>query len=360
MREETRGGVWYIGRMIVLAVVVAAGFASVGGTSPGEDAGRASITFAVNVHDIVNVDRSADTVLRLVDLFERHGVRGDFYLTAPIVALYVTERPDVIDRLRASAMTISYHVRPPHPLIPGFEAPLRGLEGDELTAALSDYEAYYLDLETGLLDRGRPGGYTYVREVFGRAPVVASVPSGLHRGESLDVFAGCGARMTVIYHETGTRLDRPFDFAGDLLIRPSDWSVTRWASNGSAKEHFWWTMLGTPLAPSYDPVRYLADRLDSWDAARAPIVTALIHEDNFTCEGATPWALVYYEDAQKGTPRQPPFDLAAPDASQHRSEESAEAVWAAYEALVAYAAAHLDVVTSEDLVVRAALEGARP
>jgi hypothetical protein len=331
----------------VLAVLIAT-LPAVDSGAPA--AGRASITFAVNVHDITNVGQSADTVLRLIDVFERCGVRGDFYLTAPIVALYAEERPEVIERLRESTMTISYHVRPPHPLIVGFDAPLRGLEGDALISALRDYETYCLDLETGLLDRRQPGGYTYVRDIFGRAPVVASVPSALHRSASIEVFAELGARMTVIYHESGTKVDQPFELAGSLLIRPSDWSVTRWAAGGSTKEQFWWAMLDTPLAADYDPTGYLEARLELWTAERPPIVTALIHEDNFYCEGATPWALIYYEDSEKGTPREPPFDLDAPDPSRPRSAESQEAVWSAYETLVAYAAANLNVVTSTDLV----------
>jgi hypothetical protein len=52
------------------------------------------------VHDFVNLDGSADTVLRLVDLFERYGVRGDFYLTAPMVALYA-------ERLRREALRLA-------------------------------------------------------------------------------------------------------------------------------------------------------------------------------------------------------------------------------------------------------------
>jgi len=51
----------------------------------GQGECRGYITFAVNVHDFVNVDESADTVLRLVDLFARYGVRGDFHLTGPQV-----------------------------------------------------------------------------------------------------------------------------------------------------------------------------------------------------------------------------------------------------------------------------------
>lgn len=79
---------------------------------------RAHITFAINVHDFVNVDESADTVLRLIDLFEKYGVRGDFYLTGPQVWAYLEAHPEVIERLVESGMTISYHVRPPLPPSP--------------------------------------------------------------------------------------------------------------------------------------------------------------------------------------------------------------------------------------------------
>ena len=88
---------------------------------------RGYITFVVNVHDFVNVDESADTLLRLIGIFERYGVRGDFYLTGPQVYAYLEHRPDVIARLKDSGMTISYHVRPPHPAIPGFDRVLSGL-----------------------------------------------------------------------------------------------------------------------------------------------------------------------------------------------------------------------------------------
>jgi len=370
-RQASCRGRWGVSRSAGLLALLVGVMLWMDGGSPEADAGapgtalaaeesgssaerRAAITFAVNVHDFVNLDESADTVLRLVDLFERWNVRGDFYLTAPMVALYQEQRPEVIERLKQSAMTISYHVRPPHPLIAGFDAPLRGLEGDALVSALREYETHRLDLETGTLDITEPGGYTYVRDVFGRAPVVASVPSALYRSESLEVFAELGARMTVIYHETGTKIEQPFEYAGGLLIRPSDWSVTRWAADGSTKEQFWWAMLDTPLATDYHPTRCLEERLRAWTADRAPIVTALIHDDNFYREAATPWALIYYTDAQKETARRPPFDLEAPDPSRPRSLESQEAVWSAYETLVAYAAANLDVVTSEDLVERAA------
>ena len=73
-------------------------------------------------------------------------------------------------------------------------------------------------------------------------------------------------------------------------------------------------------------------------------------------QAATPWALIYYTDAQKSEPLSPPFDLDAPDGSRARTAQNQEAIWAAYEELVAYAAAHLEVVTSED-IAKLATEG---
>ena len=106
-------------------------------TKPAQDT-PAYITFAINVHDIVHVSESGDTLLRLIDLFEKYGVRGDFYLTAPMTHLYAEQRPDVIERLRESDMTVSYHVRPPDPLYAGFDQRLQSLDEAMLAATILD------------------------------------------------------------------------------------------------------------------------------------------------------------------------------------------------------------------------------
>ena len=52
---------------------------------------------------------------------------------------------------------------------------------------------------------------------------------------ALRVYAELGAQMTVMYHEEGTKPDRPFEYNQDLLIRPSDFSITRWAGPGESR-----------------------------------------------------------------------------------------------------------------------------
>lgn len=330
--------------------------------SPSHVSSRPYITFAINVHDWVHYDESADILLRLVDLFERYGVCGDFYFTAPVVEKYVQERPELIERLKHSNMTISYHIRPPHPLYPGFGQRLGGLSDAELEQTLVDYETYALDLSTGDLDRSRSGGYTYVAQVFGQKPVVASTNASDPRlkAAAQRVYASLGARMTVLYHEEGTDVQQPLVESHGLLVRPSDFSVTRVTSiNGS--DDFWWNYMSAPEAQRYDPLVILENGLAQWQQqgnTRQPFITALIHENNFYRSGPEAWSSFYYtmQKNKRAEPLSPPFDLSAPDPSSLRSPADQQAIWQAYERLVAHAASHLQVVTSEDILLLAGNE----
>ena len=310
-----------------------------------------AITFVINVHDWVNSEDSAATLLRLVDIFEKYIVRGDFYFTAEVVEAYVRQHPEVIARLKDSHMTISYHVRPPHPLYTGFDNRLKGLDDAALYHTLMDYETYALDLTTGELDRSRPGGYLYVAQVFGTKPVAAAAPNVDRRikATAQRVYAALGAGVTILYHEEGTDLDRPFVYSNGLLIRPSDFSITRVPGS----DNFWWNFMSSSRAAEYDPVRLLQSELAGWQADRPPLITALIHENNFYRFGPESWTPFYFKDGDKSVPLAPPYNLNAPDISKPRTKSDQEAIWSAYGRLVAFAAAHLKVVTSADLLLMA-------
>ena len=322
----------------------------------GEGQGEGYISFIINIHDWIHPTESADTILRLVDLFEKYNVCGDFYFTAEITRQYMQERPDVIERLKNSNMTISYHVRPPHPLYAGFDNRLKGLDDAALYQTLLDYETYALNLETGELDRSQPGGYTYVTQVFGRKPVVAPAPNNDPRikDAAQRVYAGLGAQMSLLYHEAGTKVDQPFEYANGLLVRPSDFSTTR-ATHINGSDNFWWNYMSKPNASEYNPTAILQSQLVEWDShnyGRAPFITSLIHENNFSRSGPEGWTSIYsaMDKGKKNDPLSPPFNLSAPDPSQLRTDADQAAIFAAYEEMVAYAAAHLTVVTSQDIV----------
>ncbi|MBI4630612.1 MAG: hypothetical protein HY740_02645 [Chloroflexi bacterium] len=272
-------------------------------TAPTPRVCSAYMTFAINTHDTGHVTQSADTLKHAMDIFEKYGVRGDFYLTAPMVELYAKQRPDVIERLKNSKMTISYHVRPPHPLYSGFDSRLKNLDDKTLAATLRDYETYRLDPATGDLDK--------------------------------------------------TQLNKPLVQDNGLWVRPSDFSVTRWTPAGGNNETFWWNMLTTPKAAEFNPTSYLKTKLSAWKGSRPPFVTALIHENNFVYSGAEAWTLIYFSDTQKTKALTPPFNLNAPDSSKLRSQTEQDLIWKAYDDLVGYAAKNVCVVTSEDIVAMA-------
>jgi hypothetical protein len=313
---------------------------------------QAYMTFAINIHDWVNVGNSAQVIMDLVNLFETNGVRGDFYLTAPMTRFYAEQYPEALERLCNSNMTISYHVRPPHPIYNGFDSTLQGLDGQELYDAIYAAETQRLDLATGELISDELGGYAYVTKQCGRNPVALGLPTGnpVIRNAAWQVYTDLGAQMVIMEHETGATLR----YANGLWTRPSDFSITRWEIDDGRRDNFWWNMLGRPLADQYNPLIYLQNQLTDWTASadRPAYITMLIHENNFTRRSATPWANVYFTDGQKTTPLSPPYDLTAPDASQPRSPENIQAIWEHYSAVVAYAAANSDieVVTSEDIV----------
>ena len=340
---------------------MAGAFAAWEKANPGVDprAGidpRPKISFAVNVHDVTHLSESAATLHRLMDVFTRHGVKGDFYLTGPMVKLYAESHPDVLARLSETGMTVSYHVRPPHPLVSGFDAPLRGLDDDALDAALRAYESHGLDLATGGLVTSEKGGYALATEALGTAPVtvVAPIDDPRIKDAALRNYREMGAWACVLYHETGTDPDEPFAFREGLLVRPSDFSVTRWKAGGVAEDAFWWNMLGSRWGETYVPLTYLSARLESWSGSRPPFVTSLIHENNFVRRGPEGWTPIYYDGTGEArVPKEPPFDLGAKDLSTLRPEAEREAIFAAYEEMVAWAAREMQVVTSRDLVTLA-------
>jgi hypothetical protein len=330
------------------------------GTTSEAKSVRGYITFVVNTHDWGRVDKSADTVLRLIEIFTKHKVRGDFYLTAPVVEAFVRSRPEVIDRLRATGMTISYHFRPPHPAYGGFDEAIRDLDDEALHRTLKDCETFRLDLATGGLDRNQPGGYTYVKQVLGIAPVTVSA-MGNPRAKAvlLDLYRDMGAQMTMEYHESGTDPDQPFAWRQGLLIRPSDFSITRWAAPGESRDSFWWTRQDTPQAAAFNPTARLKQELAVWTHLRPPLITSLIHENDFHVRGGPSWNAIYFgPDGRR--PRRPPYDLNAPDQAEPRTAENQAAIWRAYEELVGYAAQNLSVVTSAEIIGLALSAPARP
>ncbi len=308
------------------------------------------ITFAVNVHDVDHVSESADTVMHAIDIFTSHGVKGEFYITGAMAERYAKERPDVVARIQATGMTVSYHFRPPHPLYAGFDGRLKSLSDADLATTLRDYETYAISPTTGDLDRTRPGGYALVRDTFGSAPVTVSpmtTDPRLHQA-ALEVYRSMGAKAAIFYHEGGAPAEYPLETRAGLLVRPSDFGVTRW-DDGHGHSPFWWSRVLRD--PSYNPLDHLRTELREWTKPRGAFVTVLMHENDFMRQDAPEWTYAYYPNGDgKASPLPPPWTVDRADPTHQRSPEERAAIWSAYDQLVGWASTNLHVVTDVDIL----------
>ncbi len=315
---------------------------------------RAWVNFVINVQNFRYPDSSAETVEKLCAIFERHGVRGDFYLTGTMAELYAQSAPRLLGALAAQGL--GYHTRPPHPLFDGFEGPLRGLQGEALTQRIAEYESRSLDLATGQLRPDQPGGFLFVKERLGKAPAVVSVPT---RIEPIKLAACAwyqqqGARGVVWFHKARALGDDPYELRGGLLSRPSDLALYEWQAAGEPRPNLWWNRYAEGNPREEDrPAAWLERQLRGWTGRRPPFVTVLIHENNVTRRGRDPWLHTFWDDTAKSAPRSPPYDLQAPDPSRPRSAGEQRRILEAYEELVAYAARQLAVRTMDEIATMA-------
>jgi hypothetical protein len=251
-------------------------------------------------------------------------------------------------------------VRPPHPLFEGFDGRLAGASPQELSSLLLQAESQALDLATGALDPKAPGGFSLVRDTFGRAPSAVAMPNRnpAVRAAACATYRELGARAVVWFHGARTKADQPFEWQQGLLARPCDVAVDRWAAPGEQKEELWWNRYRDGQAPrGAGLAEHLAQQAAAWAGSRAPYMLVLTHDNNYSRRGPDPWVHTYWTDNKKSAPRSPPYDLAAPDPGQARSKAEQRRILAALEEAVAWAAAHARVVTMEEIATEA--EGQR-
>jgi hypothetical protein len=77
----------------------------------------------------------------------------------------------------------------------------------------------------------------------------------------------------------------------------------------------------------------------------------LIHEHNFKRTGSTPFSSIYHvmNGQRPVSAKKPPWDLSTPDVTEPLTPEQSEAIFSAYERMVAWASQHTRVVTMEDI-----------
>lgn len=314
---------------------------------------KAYVNFVINVQNFRYLESSADTVVSLVNTFNKFGVKGDFYLTGNMVQLYNQSRSDAITKLKTQG--ICYHVRPPHPLFNGFDSRFEGA-GDQLAARIERAETKALDMTSGEFNDKAAGGFKLVKDTIGRAPTCVAMPNdnSTIKQAACEYYKGQGAKGVVWYHSEKNLGSSPYEYQNNLLVRPNEIVIDGWKASGESSETLWWNRYKTGY-PAADgkPQKRLESRVSTWNGKRPPFVVCLVHDNNFTRSGSDPWLYTYWKDKEKENPRSAPYDLAADDPSDRRSDEEKSRILQAYENLVEFAATNYKVVTFGDIVTMA-------
>lgn len=282
--------------------------------------------FVINVHDWTQPDKSIATLNRILDLHTEYAVPVDIYLDDAVTQQYVTQAPELIERLKTDPnVAVSYHIRPPTPYYGGFhEEWFRGMNTAALYGRVMEYETHAIDLETGQ-PTSAPGGYQYVKELMGYAPIVAAQANGrTPLGKAVaNVYRDLGAIFTLRHGAASA----PGDTVNDLFLRPEDAELKVYERLDAA-----------------DANRLIADVIATLPTDRSSFLNLKWHEDNFYTTG-TPWDDVYL--INRKDPKDPPYDIANWQSStQPKTAAQQEIQWDRYEAMLQYVTMNTDTVTA--------------
>lgn len=275
--------------------------------------------FILNVHDWLLGEDSIETVNKVIDIHEEYEIPVNIYLTDPMVQLYVEEAPDLIERLRTSEyVTVSYHTRPPSPYYSNFDIiGLHELSDEEIYDKIMEYETHKIDLSTGLPTE-EEGGYAYLTELMGYAPVTAAVASEYKNvvTQAIKVYKDLGATFTLV-HGKETLLG---DKKGALYLRPEQIELKLYESKG----------LESKAADVIEAA--MADF--SGDSSKGIFLNIKFHEDNYYLKG-TPWLYNFFTDGKESDPKSVPFDIETVKVNEKSELEKAH-IWELYEEGVQY------------------------
>ncbi len=307
------------------------------GTPQATDEANIYVTFVQNVHDWVFPEESLATLNRLIDLHEQYQIPVELYLDDQVVQKYLELEPTIFHRFKSSEyVTISYHIRPPHPVYEGFDTiKLAQMSQEEQYETLLAYETHALDLVTGGYT-DEAGGYAYLTELIGYPPRVVAHTTSRQFGVALSrVYEELGALFAVV-HGRETTLD---DTVQGLHARPEQMEIKLYEET---------------YALGFDAEK----RFDEWtadcDEESDYFINLKYHEDNYYTKG-TPFEAVYWEEQigpGKGEPTSPPYDVLAGLNTRFRTDAEQAEEWEIYEETVAYVAQHPDeltAITSKDL-----------
>ncbi len=294
------------------------------------------VEFILNTHDWVFLDDSITTVNKVIDLHEKYKVPVEIYLTDPMIRMYVSKSPALVERLKTSpVVSISHHVRPPAPYYSSYDwYGLDKLTDSALKTLLTSYEEHAIDLKTGQPSATEAGGYEFLKKTIGYAPYVVTMAAGAGKTAKTlaDIYKSKGALFTLTHSEKGTAWG---ETSNGLLMRPETVEVKAYEAKDDVDFE----------------TKILNPAMETVGTTRPAFVNLKWHEDNFYTSG-TPWGNVYYSDAKTKTMKPPPYDTTAYEPVTKKTDAQKATQWKRYDDALQYMLAHSEtyrIISIRDL-----------
>lgn len=293
------------------------------------------VNFFIHSEDIISAE-SQHATRHLAELFARHGLKADFYLTGLVAERMLAEAPATIATLKRLRMPISYHADI-HAPFPTPQERVRDLDWDAAVAQIRIQETHHLDPLTGALSEGRPNQMALLTELFGRPPLVTV---GAPAGQGAQAIRYAQHRMGVpMASSNGAMLGLPLVWHNGMLRGE--------AGEGSyfyVPEMYFTPWQGEPLSAA-QLAALLDVQIEQIPRGRDSLLSFGVHDHFFALTDG--W-LGCYIDPQTRRQGNPPRLWASPPLPATERER----LWHLYESVVAYCArrADLTIITAEDVL----------
>lgn len=279
------------------------------------------VLFSINVQEFVYVEKSIETLQRLLDIHEKYDVHVDLYLNDAIIQAYKRFAPDLLNRIKNSSVAaVSYHIRPPFPSYGQFDfIGLTTMGEDELRETLTRYEEFATDPVTGLTT-SEPGGYQFLKDLIGYAPIVVATQTSDQtiKKALAGILKQKGARFLVEHREQPIHLGE--ENVG-LYLRPEDAEIKIFERKGEK--------IDTIIAEAEQDKK-----------ANQPFFINIKIHDNDLIATASAWTSIY---VHTGKSPNPPFDIDRGVTQRSLlSAQETKALWEQYEESVRFVHEHQD------------------
>lgn len=279
------------------------------------------LSFSMVTQEFGYTNEGIEAINHIIDIHEAYNVPLDIIVDDASIQVYAEQAPEVIERLKQSpVVAVSYHIRPPMPYYNKFDfAGLGELSSDALTDKILEYEEHGVDLVTGKPRTG-PGGYQFVKDQIGYAPIMAGmITEPTFAPILLDIYAEKGAQFVIEHRGSPIGIG---EYRDQLMIRPETIPLI-------FTEHL-----------TDSPEQLIVDQFESAPDVDGPVFMSIKTHDNDFFATQSAWLSVYRNQAGRGTP-QPPFDLSVhTQYAELLSAEEQDSRWSHYEAAVQYASEH--------------------